>query len=67
MKSWEDMAESACKRCKHLCVISEAEPATRDYPGSPAELECDLGNDANFGSRYGCWEWEEVKRYGDDS
>lgn len=54
--------ESVCYRCKHCIVISPGEPQAWNSPAIPADLECDIGNDENFESRYGCWDWTETEK-----
>ena len=49
--------ESVCYKCRHFCVAAPGEPETRDSPAIPADLECEIGNDENFGTRWGCWDW----------
>ena len=49
------MNDSACTKCKHFYSEGTYCPETLDFP----EIYCELCNDENFGTWYGCWDWKD--------
>ena len=51
--------DSVCVRCINFMVKGKWIPATLESPEEEPEIYCDIGNDENFGTPCGCWDYKE--------
>ena len=55
--------DSVCCHCRKCAVEGRYYPETLESPAEYPEPYCEVGNDENFGTPYGCWDYEDIERY----
>ena len=58
-----DLADSACIQCTNMASEGEYHRETLESPAEYPEFYCEIGNDDNFGTPCGCWDFHKRTGY----